>query len=192
MTRGLSVDQNTYLAGNSLISVTLIDIGVNGGTDKHYTDAPFDITYNGTAYEAQGAFLGISETSETADLQITSINLVISALDIDNVRTLANSNQVNQTVSVYRAFLNPTDNTLIGDSAGDNAILLFQGKIASYRIENAQDTATITLQIDSQFTNFDRVNGRKTNIGSLQKEFSTDWGFEYSHVTLQDIKWGKV
>ena len=80
MSRGLSESQNTYLAGNSLIAITLIQIGVNGASDKYYTDAPFDVAYDGNTYEAQGNFMGISEASETADLQITSINLVISAL----------------------------------------------------------------------------------------------------------------
>ena len=191
MSRGLSAAQNTYLAGNSLISVTLIEIGINGGSNKFYTDAPFDIVYDGDTYEAQGNFLGISETSEAADLSLTSINLVISALDINNVRDLCNSNQINQTVTIWRAFLDPTDNNLIGDSTGDRAVMLFKGKLAGYRIENASDTATITLEVASQFTNFDRRTGRKTNIANFQKEHPNDWGMQYSHESLQDIKWGK-
>lgn len=191
MSRGLSSAQNSYLAGNSLIAVTLIEIGVNSGTDLYYTDAPFDIDYNGTTYEAQGNFLGISETSETADLQITNINLVISALDVNNVTTLATSNQINQNVSIYRAFLDPTDSSLIGDSAGDQAILLFKGKISGYRIADANDTATITLEVTSQFANFNRKTGRRTNLGSFQREHEFDFGMEYSHETTQDIKWGK-
>jgi hypothetical protein len=191
MSRGLSANQNTYLAGNSLITVSLIEIGINGGSNKFYTDAPFDIAYDGDTYEAQGNFLGISETSETADLQITNINLVISALDINNVRDLCNSNQINQDVTVWKAFLDPTDNSLIGDSTGDTAFMIFKGKIAGYRIENAEDTATITLEVSSQFTNFNRTTGRRTNLASIQKEFATDFGMEYSHETLQDIKWGK-
>lgn len=192
MTRGLSSAQNTYLAGDALVAVTLIDIGINGGTDLAYTDAPFDIVYDGTTYEAQGNFMGISESSETADLQITNINLVISALDINNVRTLAKSEQINQNVSVYRTFLDPTDNSLIGDSAGDQAILIFKGKIAGYRITDANDTATITLEVSSQFANFNRKTGRRTNSASLQREHPQDFGFQYSHETLQDIRWGKV
>lgn len=191
MARGLSAAQNTYLAGDSLLEATLIDIGVQGGTDVAYTDAPFDITYDGTTYEAQGHFLGISETGETADLQITSINVVISALTLSNVTTLARSNQINQDVSVYRVYLDPTDNSLIGDSAGDQAILIFKGKIGGYRITDANDTATITLEVQSQFANFDRRTGRRTNLGNLQREHATDFGFEYSHETLQDLSWGK-
>lgn len=191
MSRGLSANQNSYLAGDSLLGMTLIHIGVNNGSDLYYTDAPFDLTYDGDTYEAQGSFLGISETSETADLQITSINLVISALDLTNVTTLATSNQINQDVEIYKVFLDPTDNTLIGDSAGDEAVLIFKGKIAGYRIEDADDTATITIEVNSQFTNFDRRNGRRTNLANFQREHATDFGMEYSHESLLDMKWGK-
>lgn len=191
MSRGLSAAQNSYIAGNSLVAITLIDIGVYGDTDIAYTDAPFDIIYNGTNYEAQGAFLGISETSESADLKITSINIIISALDINNVRTLARSQQINQDVEIRRAFLDPTDNSLIGDSAGDQAILIFKGTIAGYRIDDANDTATITIEVSSQFTNFEMKSGRRTNLASIHKEFPTDYSMEYTHETLNDIKWGK-
>ena len=191
MTRGLSANQNSYLAGDSLTSFTLIHISIYGASDLYYTDGPFDVTYNGQTYEAQGQFLGISETSETADLQITSINIIVSALDLTTVQTLANSNQINQDVEVYRVFIDPTDNSLIGDSAGDEAILLFKGKIAGYRIEDAKETATLTIEVNSQFTNFEKKNGRRTNLGSFQKEHPTDFGMQYSHEPLLDIKWGK-
>lgn len=192
MSRGLSNNQNTYLAGNSLIGVTLIHIVVYGGSDLRFTDAPFNISYDGNTFEAQGKFLGISETSETADLQITNINIVLSALDLTLVQTLAKSNQINQQVTVRRAFLDPTDNSLIGDSAGDRAIVIFQGRTAGYRIKDDNNTATLNIEVTSQFSNFNRLSGRRTNQGSLQREHSTDFGFEYSHESIRDIKWGKL
>jgi len=192
VSRGLSNNQNTYLAGNSLIGVTLIHIVVYGGTDLRFTDAPFNISYDGNTFEAQGKFLGISETSETADLQITNINIVLSALDLTLVQTLAKSNQINQQVTVRRAFLDPTDNSLIGDSAGDRAIVIFQGRTAGYRIKDDNNTATLNIEVTSQFSNFNRLSGRRTNQGSLQREHSTDFGFEYSHESIRDIKWGKL
>ena len=191
MSRGLSDAQNTYLAGDALITATLVEIGINGGTNKYYTTAPFDITYNGDTYEAQGTFMGFGESSETAELNITSMQLVISAIDVTNVRELANSNQINQIVNVWKVFLDPTDNSLIGDSAGDEAILIFQGRIGSYKVENATDSATIQLDVSSQFKNFQKTSGRRTNISNLQREHSTDWGFQYAHEGLRDIKWGK-
>jgi len=191
MTRGLSNVQNTYLAGDSLVGVTFVDIGIYDGTDLHYTDAPFNINYNFLTYEAQGALIGISESQEVSELQITTITLTLGALDLSLLQQLARPEQVNQIVTIYRGFLDPTDNTLIGDSSGDQVITIFKGRINSYTITDSESTATIAVEIKSQFSNFQKVSGRRTNLGSLQEEFEQDWGFEYSHETLRDIRWGK-
>jgi hypothetical protein len=190
--RGLSDAQNTYLARDALIGITLIHIPVPDGTDRYYTDCPFDITVNGQNYTAQGNFLGISEATETGTLQVTNISITISALDSNEVTDLGRSEQINQTVTIRKAFLNQPDLDLVGDSAGDTSILIFKGKINGYRIEDSRDTATITLEVNSQFTNFRRKTGRRTNQSNFQKEHPQDHSMEFSHETLQDIKWGKV
>ena len=191
MPRGLSDVQNTYLAADSQLPITLIHIAVNGGSDLFYTDCPYDIDYDGDTYEAQGDFLGIGATSEKHDLQITNIQLQISALDVNNVVTLANSNQINQDVKVYKSFLDPLTGGVIGDSAGDQALLIFEGRISGYAIENAQDTANIQIEVASQFVNFERKNTRKTNDANFRREHPQDRSMEYSHETLNDVRWGK-
>jgi len=192
MTRSLSVKQNTYLAGNTLISVVLLDISMPDNTTTRYTDAPFNVSFNSNTYTAQGEFLSISETEENADLQIVSVTLQISALTLANVTAFAVSDIINQPVTVRRAFLNISNNQLIGDSAGDNAVIIFKGRISAYQVTNARDTANISLEISSQFINFDKKAGRKTNIGSMQIEHADDFSMEFSATTLKDIKWGKA
>lgn len=189
--RGLSDAQNTYLAGDALLVITLIDINLFGQSNLHFTDAPFDVDYDGRTYFAQGNFMSVSESQETADIQTTNINLVISALDGDMVTKLARSEQINEQVIVYKAFFDPTNYNLIGDSSGDNALIVFKGNIAGYQIKDSADTATITLEITSQFNNFNRTSGRRSNLGSFQREFPTDYFMQYSHETLADIRWGK-
>jgi hypothetical protein len=192
MTRSLSAKQNTYLAGDSLISVVLLDITMPDASVTRYTDAPFNITFNSNSYTAQGEFLSISETEENADLQIVSVTLQISALTLANVTAFAVSDIINQPVTVRRAFLNLTNNQLIGDSAGDNAVIIFKGRISGYQVANQENTATISLEISSQFINFDKKAGRRTNIGSMQIEHPDDFSMEFSATTLKDIKWGKA
>lgn len=188
----LSTVQNTYLAGNSLLVLTLVEINISDGSVVRYTDGPFDITFNGDTYEAQGNFMGVSETNEVSELQITNISLTLNGLDVSNVQTFCNSSQINQLVTIRRVFLDPNDYSLIGDSTGDKSVIIFKGKIAGYKTVNATETATITLDVNSLFTNFNRMTGRRTNQTSLQTEFPQDHGFEYSHESVRDIKWGKV
>lgn len=192
MVRNLTADQNIYLAGNSLISVILIDIGMANGSTTRYTDAPYNITFNSNTYTAQGAFLNVSETEENADVQIVSATITLSALDVSYVTSFATSAQINQLVTIRRAFINFSTNQLIGDSAGENAITIFRGRISGYSVRNDINTAEITLQVSSQFINFDKRSGRRTNQGNFQVEHPNDHSMEFSAVSLKDIKWGKA
>ena len=192
MVRNLTTDQNVYLAGNSIISVLLIDIGMANGSTTRYTDAPYNISFDSNTYTAQGVFLGVSETEENADVQIVSATITLSALDTSYVTAFATSAQINQLVTIRRAFINFTTNQLIGDSAGENAITIFRGRISGYSVNNNVNTAEITLQVSSQFINFDKRSGRRTNQGNFQVEHPTDNSMEFSAVSLKDIRWGRV
>ena len=192
MVRNLTTDQNVYLAGNSIISVLLIDIGMANGSTTRYTDAPYNISFNSNTYTAQGVFLGVSETEENADVQIVSATITLSALDTSYVTAFATSAQINQLVTIRRAFINFSTNQLIGDSAGENAITIFRGRISGYSVNNNVNTAEITLQVSSQFINFDKRSGRRTNQGNFQVEHPQDNSMEFSAVSLKDIRWGRV
>lgn len=192
MVRNLTTDQNVYLAGNSIISVLLIDIGMANGSTTRYTDAPYNISFNSNTYTAQGAFLNVSETEENADVQIVSATITLSALDVSYVTSFATSAQINQLVTIRRGFIDFSTNQLIGDSAGENAITIFRGRISGYSVRNDINTAEITIQISSQFINFDKRSGRRTNQGNFQVEHPTDHSMEFSAVSLKDIRWGKV
>jgi len=192
MVRNLSSDQNTYLSGNSITSCVLIDIGMSNGTTTRYTDAPYNITFNSNTYTAQGAFLNISETEENADIQIVSATITISALDVSNITSFATSAQINQLVTIRRSFIDQSNNQLIGDSAGDNAIIIFRGRISGYSVRDSVSSAEIQLQVSSQIINFDRRSGRRTNQGNFQREHPQDNSMEFSAVTVKDIKWGRV
>jgi hypothetical protein len=192
MVRNLTADQNVYLAGNSIISIILIDIGMANGSTTRYTDAPYDITFNSNTYTAQGAFLNVSETEENADVQIVSATITLSALDVSYVTSFATSAQINQLVTIRRAFINFTTNQLIGDSAGENAITIFRGRISGYSVRNDINTAEITIQVSSQFINFDKRSGRRTNQGNFQVEHPQDHSMEFSAVSLKDVKWGRA
>ena len=192
MVRNLTTDQNVYLAGNSIISVLLIDIGMANGSTTRYTDAPYNISFDSNTYTAQGVFLGVSETEENADVQIVSATITLSALDTSYVTAFATSAQINQLVTIRRAFINFSTNQLIGDSAGENAITIFRGRISGYSVNNNVNTAEITIQVSSQFINFDKRSGRRTNQGNFQVEHPQDNSMEFSAVSLKDIRWGRV
>lgn len=95
-------------------------------------------------------------------------------------------------MTIRRGFINFTTNQLIGDSAGENAITIFRGRISGYSVRNDINTAEITIQVSSQFINFDKRSGRRTNQGNFQVEHPQDHSMEFSAVSLKDVKWGRA
>jgi hypothetical protein len=187
MPRGLSVNQNTYVAGNSLIAVSLIKLQIYDGSYLYYTDCAFDLTVGGNTYLAEGDFISITAAEEKAVVEITNCTMVMTALDSDLVDKIARTEIINKTVTVERVYIDQTTLLVI---SGD-PILMYEGFITSYSMRSDNKSGTLTLEISSQFDDFRKIKGRKTNLGNFQKEFPQDYSMEFSHVTLRDIKWGK-
>jgi len=188
--RNFSDPLNTYLAGNTFISVLLLEIEKPDGSTVRYTDNPYDLDYAGNTYSAQGEFISISETQLNSAVQISSVNIAINALTLSNVQTFGVTGIINKPVNIYRGFIDPDTNLLFGDSAGENAFLLFKGRVAGYTITNNQTNADVQLQVSSQFVNFNRKNGRRTNQNNFHREHPNDDSMEFSHEALAEIKWG--
>lgn len=195
MTKQFSSELQTALARNAIVSFVLLNI--NG---TRYTDCSFDITSSieGTSnvYSAQGNFLSITETDENSDLAISSIQLELSALVPSIVTTFAVPTIINQDVSIYRVFFDQSTGELIGDSTGDTGFLIFKGRVGGYRITDAENTATVTLTVESQFANFEKIACRRTNLDSWQRGYdgvstANDFAMQFSHETVNDLSWGK-
>jgi len=195
MTKQFSSELQTALARDAIVSVVLINI--NG---TRYTNAAFDITSSiegsSNTYEAQGNFLGITEADENSDVAISSVTVTLSALTAGAVSTFAIPGIVNQTVKIYRVFFDQSTGDLVGDSAGDTGFLIFQGRIGGYKVGDAETTATISLTVESQFANFDKINCRRTNLDSWQRGYDglatdNDFSMQFSHETINDLNWGK-
>jgi hypothetical protein len=185
MPRLLSTTLRSHLEGTQFILVQLVDIATASGTQR-FTDCFFDVTYDSNSYSAQGSFLGIGTAEESNEVIVGKTQISLSALETSNITTFATSAIINKAVTIRLAFLNPTDYSIIGDP-----VIVFKGKIQSYAVNDAKKTSTIVLEVASTFANFEKLNGRKTNQGSMQREHPNDFGFEFSDQTVADIPWGR-
>lgn len=182
MSRGLSTAFKTLLQGQSFQLAGLVELEGADGVTYRYTDAANDITYDGNTYEAQGNFLSFGETEENTEVIVTKLSMSISALDSANITKFAASAIINKPVTMRLAYV---------DSGTVYAVIIFKGKVSGYSVQDAKATATINLEIASNFANFERINTRMTNIGSWQQQNPTDWTMEFAYQDISDISWGK-
>ena len=188
MTRSLTTAIKNELATNDFRPIHLITIGFS--SPVNITDCSFPLTSSvsgsSVTYSSSSFIMGISNFTEETDLTKTSINLTLSGADQTFISTVLNENVVNDSVKIFRGFLNDS-NSLIADP-----FLLYSGQIDTFSISENKHESTVSLQIVSHWADFDKTNGRKTNNTSQQRFFSTDVGMDFSSQTVQDIKWGRA
>jgi hypothetical protein len=199
MSRGLSSALLTELATQNIKPIVLVEI--NFPTPQYITNHYKDIVYtdiwddalgnwdgrtglwdDGQTYTATGHLLSIGGKSESSELDVSSFQVELSAVDSAFVSIVLNNNVSNDEVKIDIGLLNEND-AIIGTFNYD------KGFIESYSINT--DTGRLILSCTSHFADFSRIAGRKTNEGSQQAYFSTDKGMEFSALTVQDIKWGR-
>ena len=187
MPRSLTSAVKTELATNDIRPVHLITLGF--GTPVNITDCSFSLTSSvsgsSVTYNASDFILGISNHTEETDITKSSVSLVLSGADQTFISTVLGENVVNDSVDIFRGFLNDS-NALISDP-----FLLYRGKIDSFDISEGDKESTVGLRIVSNWADFEKKNGRKTNNTSQQRFFSADVGMDFASQTVQDIKWGR-
>jgi hypothetical protein len=188
MTRSLTSAVKTELATNDIRPVHLITIGF--ATPVNLTDCSFSLTSSvsgsSVTYNASDFILGISNHTEETDITKSSVSLNLSGADQTFISTVLSENVVNDSVDIFRGFLNDS-NALISDP-----FLLYRGKIDSFDIAETDKDSQVNLSIVSNWADFEKKNGRKTNNTSQQRFFANDVGMDFASQTVQDIKWGRA
>ena len=152
MTRNLTSAVKTELATNDIRPIHLITIGF--GTPVNITDCSFSLTSSvsgsSVTYNASDFILGVSNHTEETDITKSSINLTLSGADQTFISTVLNENVVNDSVDIYRGFLNDS-NALISDP-----FLLYRGKIDSFDIGETEKDSQVNLGIVSNWADFEK------------------------------------
>ena len=190
MARGLTSAVKTELGtGNvgAIEPVLLLYLGF--ATPLYRTNCSFNLTSSvsgsSQTYTADGFFVGVGSMSETTTPIKNTFSVTLSGVDQSLTSIILNENIINDSVKIWQGLLNA--NALISDP-----YLLFEGSINKYSIEDDNNSTVIGIEVTSQWGQFEKENGRTTNDTSQQRHFASDKGFEFSALTIRDIKWGRT
>ena len=154
------------------------------------TNCPLDVTVNtttstGKTFAANGNLLSFDTIEETGEARVNQVSIQLSGASNTITNLFMNNDYVDRRVVIYRHFYNEQF-VAIG-----TPVMLFDGEIQSFSINETEKSSTLTVTSASVFYDFDRINGRRTNSASQQTLFLNDKGFDQSAVVTEKIKWGK-
>jgi len=172
-TRGLHSDITTELAKGFFTMANLVTISLD--TTYYYTDAIHDLTESGNIYLANGFLLGMGKVSESKNINLGNLNLIISAVNQTIVSDVLTNGYLHKKVTIKRAFLD-SSNDLISSNA---VYTIYEGNIEGMSITDSVSSSEINFSITNQWSNFGRVAGRITTPDSQHQFYSPDVGFDY-------------
>jgi hypothetical protein len=192
MSRNINTSLQNKLEGRSVFVADLIEMHFD--TPIYLTTTNINLSFDSitaptagsNTYLAQGQFLSYGNIVESSDLRIGTLELTFTAVDTTMVAVVLNNNYIDKRVVIYRAVLGD-DYTF----TSNDVFLVFDGRITGYLIKEADKTAEIILTCASQFADFERTNGRRTNPASQNLHFSGDRGMDFSPQIVKDIAWGR-
>ena len=185
MARGLTTAVKNALAATPTYC-HLVYLGFS--TPVRKTDSSFDIVDDiegsSQTYNADGTLVGIGNVAESNTPIKNSVDLVFSGVDQSLISTCLSNDVLGTEVKVYRGVISGT--TCIADP-----FLIFHGHLSSFQVNDGGTGAGLSMTITSHLGNYEKINGRTTSDISQQRFFSGDKGFEFSALTIRDIKWGR-
>ena len=183
MTRTLTTAVKNELATDSLQPINLVFINVDSGS--RFTDHYKDVTYDSNTYTASSLFTKLTSVKESSKIEVSNITLSFTGADQTIISLFLNNNYMEKEAEVYKALIDSNEQVIA------DPFLLFKGRIESFSIDESINQSNANIVVASHWSDFKKIEGRKTNTNSQQLHFANDLGFEFASQTVQDIKWGR-
>lgn len=182
--RGASAAFITELMKSTNSPCFLIDAYFDDGIIS-VTDAWRAVSFGGRNYTANGHFLSFDGLVETAELQVPSVSINLSAVDLSWVSIALTKNHIDRRLVIYKGFLDYTQ------AAISSPIIVFDGRMDGMSISDSpQAKCTVSVTATSQFSDFYRKAGRHTNNQEHQSLYPGDGFFQYCVNLNKEIRWG--
>jgi len=183
---------DSLLTSDSLVTCMLARLHFSNLTyPVRYTNAGQDLYWDETGggeelYEGVGNLGSIEDLTESDELQLQTVNLTLSGVLPETINYALFANHAGNPAFIWRAVLDSDTFSVVGDP-----ILVFAGRMDFLTI-TLGETATISLQVISRLSDWERSRGGRFNPG-YQKTYvdPTDLAFDYVPSLInKNLTWG--
>lgn len=160
-----------------------IDLAFDSGAVRLWNGYT-DLTIDGDTFIGAGSFLGVSSVEESAEIAARGITMTLSGISADLISVALAENYQNREARVYLG--------AIQSNGTIQSYQLFAGRLDVMTIEEAGETATISVTAENRLIDLERPRTRRFTSEDQKALFPGDLGLDYVN-DLQDktLDWGK-
>ena len=183
MSRNLTTAVQNELAASELQPFFAIKLAFDSGDVRIWTGYN-DITVASETYIGGGQLLSISPIEETVEIAARGVNLALNGINSSLVSVALTESYQGRSAKVYLGVI--SSGAVVSDP-----YLVFDGRMDVMTIEDAGDTANISLSAESRLIDLERARVRRYTNNDQQNQFAGDTSLRFV-ADLQDkeIAWG--
>jgi hypothetical protein len=186
MSRNLTAAMVTEFTSDMLSPIILIDAEFDSGNVRLWTGYG-DITFDGNTYQGGGDLLGVSVIDEVESIEANNVTLSLSGIPSSLISTALTEQYQDRPVRVYFGALDESTGALIGDPE-----LMFRGRMDVMRIQEAGDTATISVKCENNLIILTRNKERRYTDSDQKLDYPNDTFFDQvDSIQDAEVVWGK-
>lgn len=176
--RDLTSASITALGSDNVEFYHLLELAFD--TPLYYTNAPYDIVYDGNTYISSPIVKNLPDANESLKIKPSSFPIDLSGVAEATHALVLTENYKNKAVNVYRYIV-----------ATEQAVILYAGYCdgfdASEDLRGSNSTIKITCA--NHWTNWESTNGAHLSHKIQQDLYPGDLFFEFVDVTQNIINW---
>ncbi len=144
------------------------------------------LLWNGVNWYGAGELIALGPAQETAEMKAVGVSITLSGIPPDLLGMVFLELRQGQRVNVYIAALDTQTQVMIGTPC-----IYFSGRVDVAQIDDAADTASITLQVENRFVDFEKQRSLFYTPATQALFYPGDTGFaQVAALQDQKIFWG--
>lgn len=216
MSRDLTTAMASGLAARVVNMLLLAEFEFDSGTIRMWSGVG-TLTWNGHDYLGGGNLVGVSQYTETEDMQANGMGFMLTGIDASLISAAYNEEYQRRPCTLYIALLGDTtggagemlfesgatillesgDVRLLESGSSSAAVLAdpypwFRGYMNVMKIDRSGETASITLSAENEFIVLKQNRLRRYTSEDQRAEYPGDAGMDFA-ATIPDanVIWGK-
>lgn len=185
MARSLESAMSTAVAADLVRPIFLCQLAFPSGNVNLWSGIG-DLTVDSVDYVGAGTLLGVSDISESSDVQANGIRVSLSGIASSIITKARDEDYQGRELKILLGAMDSSNSVI------DDPVVVFSGFMDTMTINDAGETAVISVTAENRLIEFEKTRVRRYTAEDQKIDYPNDKGLEFvAEMAEKEIIWGR-
>ncbi len=186
MSRTLSSAMQTVATSEVVRPIVLVQCDFDSGALNLWNGIG-NLTVSSVDYVGAGTLLNISIMKESADLAANGMSVTLSGVTEPLISKARDEDYQGRELKILLGAMDSSNSVI------SSPVIIFSGFMDTMTIQDAAETATISVTVENRLIEFQRSRIRRYTAEDQKIDYPTDKGLEFvAEIAEKEIVWGRT